>query len=182
MKPILPILLIILSFAVFYMYIDPTYADVRELQSEAKEYKQALEKAQALTELKTTLVNRYNTFTNDNLLRLEKMVPSEIDNVRLTAEIDGIGEKYGIKIRAIRVQENRSRTNASTNITEPLSEEYKTVIMTFSFNATYEKFIQFMSDLESNLRIVDFSNISFTVSSGMPTFSYQVTMKTYWLP
>lgn len=182
MKPLFPISLIILSVALFYMYINPTYADVRALQSEVEEYNNILDNAQTLAEKKETLINAYNTFTDNDLLRLEKMIPNAIDNVRLIAEINGIGEKYGITIRATRVQENQSRESSLGDITTSPASGHKTLNITFSFNSTYDKFIQFISDLESNLRIIDFSSISFNVTSGTPALLYQVSVKTHWLP
>lgn len=182
MKNFLPFLFIILSVALFYVYIDPTYAEIQTLKSEESEYVLSLESARKLDEKKTTLINKYNTFSGSDLSRLEKMIPHSIDNVKLVAEINGIAEKYGIKIQAIRTQESQQGGEAGGNITESTQGTYRTLAMTFSFTATYEKFLQFMNDLESNLRLIDFPSISFDSSSGSTGYTYEMTIKTYWLP
>ena len=182
MKSILPLLLIILSVALFYVYIDPTYAEIRTLQSEESEYVRALDSAKKLEETKTVLVNKYNTFSGSDLSRLEKMVPYNIDNVKLAAEINGIAEKYDIVIKAIRIQEGQPGSEVGGNITESSSDTFRTLSMTFSFSTTYVKFLQFIDSLESNLRLVDFPEVSFNASAAGTTYTYEVTIKTYWLP
>lgn len=182
MKSILPLLLIILSIALFYVYIDPTYTAIRIQQSEETEYIRALDSAKKLEETQTVLVNKYNTFSGTDLARLEKMVPQNIDNVKLAAEINGMAEKYKIAIKAIRIQEGQPGSEVGGNITDTAPNGYRTLTMTFSFSTTYEKFLQFIGDLESNLRLVDFPKIFFDASSASPLHTYEVTIKTYWLP
>ena len=91
-------------------------------------------------------------------------------------------EKYDIVIKAIRIQEGQPGSEVGGNITESSSDTFRTLSMTFSFSTTYVKFLQFIDSLESNLRLVDFPEVSFNASAAGTTYTYEVTIKTYWLP
>ena len=71
------------------------------------------------------------------------------------------------------------------------SKEYGEWTLGFSTESTYANFLLFLKDLESNLRIVDISNITFSSDienatvAGKPKpkdlYNFGFTIKTYWL-
>ncbi|MCK5059626.1 MAG: hypothetical protein KAR00_00555 [Candidatus Pacebacteria bacterium] len=178
-----PIFLIILAVAIFYVYIDPAYADIRQLQVEEKAYAEAIESVRAVEQKRNELILKYNSFSSVDLDRLDEMIPSTIDNMRLVAEINGIAQQYDIEIRRVRVAEYREgNIPREGTVTEGIPDVHKMLTMSFTFDAPYDSFIKFMNDLEQSLRILDFSSISFRVESDTQEATYNVTLRTYWLP
>jgi hypothetical protein len=52
--------------------------------------------------------------------------------------------------------------------------------LTFTVTATYNDFLNLLQDLESNLRLLDITNIAFH-STDTGFYDYTVTLNTYWL-
>ena len=96
MNFILPIILIASSFAVFFGYVDPNYkggvnqggldyskSDIVYLKSELAKYEDILNSSTKIVSQRDILVAKKNTITETDKERLEKLLPSNIDNIRL---------------------------------------------------------------------------------------------------
>ncbi len=173
----MPIILLGLSGAMFFGFIDPTYQQVKGLQAEAASYDQALNNSKELQKVRDALLAKYNTFSNESLDRLEKLLPDAVDNVRLVLDIDHISSKYGMILRNVRVTE---APKDSKNSFGPDTRNFGSVILTFSVSSSYENLVPFIIDLEQSLRLVDITSIAFKATDK--NFSdYEISIKTYWL-
>jgi hypothetical protein len=121
------------------------------------------------------------------------MIPNTVDNIRLIIDMNSIGLKHGFSLRNIKAnaskgektnvavsspaQRSTTRSSNSSSIPTPTLD---TVSVSFSVTATYQQFINFMRDLESNLRIMDLTKLTLTANdNGM--YDFGVELRTYWL-
>jgi len=175
------------------MFVAPIYADINGLKEQVLSYNQALDNSKALEDERDKLTKKYNLIDPENIAKLEKLVPNSVDNIRLILEIEKIALPYGMQLRDVKYdiikKENDPTVVQGGSVVMPNeNKDYGTWDLSFSTQATYDNFINFMKDLERNLRIVDTSSIQFdsNVGTGLnPTFNqvykYSVKIKTYWL-
>ncbi|MCK5021628.1 MAG: type 4a pilus biogenesis protein PilO [Candidatus Pacebacteria bacterium] len=175
-KFVLPLFLIILSGGLFFSYIDPVYQSVSDLKDENSQYDEALNKSKELRSVRDSLLSKYNTFLAKDLDRLKKFLPDNVDNVRLIMEIDSMASKYGVVIRKVDIDKSAS----NSDILGPNTEDFNTINLDFSIEASYRDFVKFLTDLTNNLRIVDIKSLSFR-SSSFGLYKYNLGVKTYWL-
>lgn len=176
MKFLIPIFLILLSGALFWVFINPHYMAVKELQEQVARFDEALTRSQELISTRDALLSKYNTFQSRDLERLAKILPDTVDNVRLTLDIDSIGEKYGMAIRNVSVKDMPKSATAVGPSTDP----FGSIVLQFGTSGSYENFVRFLADLEQSLRIVDVTDIAFTASET-DFNQYTVSLTTYWL-
>lgn len=174
---LIPIALITVAVGLFFGYIDPIYQNIKEVRAEEKTFNEALNQSRELQEIRDALLSRYNTFSQQDLDRLEKLLPDHIDNVRLILDIDSIASKYNMRTRNVTVSDAGSEDPSAIGSSQ---SAVGSVILSFSVAATYDNFIRFMKDLESSLRIVDLVGLSFGVTEG-DAFNFDISIKTYWL-
>jgi len=178
MKFLVPVILIIASAAIFFLFTDEVYNDVKVLQAEEAQFSEALERSKELQAVRDELNARYNTFSGSDIDKLEKLLPDGIDVVRLILELDSIAQTHGLQVNSIAVQEDAG----SAEGLGPAQGAYQTVSLSFSVTATYDDFFVFIEDLERSLRIVDLASLSFTApESGSALYTYAITLQTYWL-
>jgi hypothetical protein len=187
---ILPIILIISSFAVFFGYVDPNYKGpanqsttsyqqdgVVFLKSELAQYDSVLNSSTQIVSQRDALVAKKNTISDADEARLETLLPSNIDNIRLIIEISDIAQARNLKAENISVG---NMTQSTSNTIGQNSSLYGTLSLTFTVTATYNDFLNLLQDLENNLRLLDVTNISFhSTDSGF--YDFTVTFNTYWL-
>ena len=172
-----PIILVVIAIGLFFGYIDPTYIQIRELRAKDKTYNEALNQSKELQKVRDSLLSRYNTFSQQDLVRLKKLLPDHVDNVRLILDIDSIASKYNMRTRNVTISKAGTE---SAGVVGSNQSNVDSVVLSFSVAATYDNFIKFMKDLESSLRIVDLVGLSFSTTKG-EAFNFNVSIKTYWL-
>lgn len=175
-----PIILILLSAGLFFGFIDPTYNDIQKILQEEAKFDQALDKSKELQEVRDRLLSRYNTFSTNDLSRLTKLLPDNVDNVRLVLDIDNIASVYGIRVKNVAISK---ALDSQAGVIGPKKKPYDSVILSFSITSSYENLIQFIKDIERSLRIVDVTEISLIPSkTGEENlYEYNIGIKTYWL-
>jgi Tfp pilus assembly protein PilO len=178
-KFLIPSILIIISLGLFFLYIDPVYTETKKIKEEKNLYDEALNKSKELRQIRDELLNKYNSFSEENLVRLKKMIPDSVDNVRLIMDIDNIASGRGITISAIDVGIDNG---SDSRIGSDTGEDYDFVTLDIDLLASYDDFIGFIGDLKDSLRLVDIPNISFVVPDPyLNIYKYNITIKTYWL-
>lgn len=181
MKGVLPVLAIVVAGFLFYWYIDPTYGEIKELRSQEATLNQALSRALELQETRDQLLSRYNTFSQTDLSRLEKLLPDHVDNVRLVLDMDALASQYGMRVRNVSIEKQDPKTRARDAQTiGPDERLYESMILSFTVTGQYDTFRQFMIDLERSLRLVDIEGVSFA-SNESGLYDFTVALRTYWL-
>ncbi|MSU56080.1 MAG: hypothetical protein EXS51_02100 [Candidatus Taylorbacteria bacterium] len=183
--------LIIVSLAIFFGYINPTYGamtgnaelgkrSIAELEEEYTRYSDALLKTREIEEVRKGLLTRYNAIPLEDRERLEKLLPDHIDSVRLIIDVNNIASQYGMTLKNISLTNSATeQTNTSSPALGPQEELTKAVGLRFGIKGTYDNFRAFLHDLEQSLRIVDIKTISF--GSVAEEYEYAVTLSTYKL-
>jgi len=175
------------AIALFFFYTKPAYDTVQTLQGENESYDLALQKAAELQRLKASLLSRYNSFNPQDIERLHKLLPDHIDNVRLVLDLDNLAAKHGIALQNVVVSRAAGgETAKGSTVIGPSSEQYDSVTLGFGTVATYDAFQTFLLDLETSLRIVDVLDLSIANDAASlgsePTYRYEISLRTYWLP
>lgn len=193
---IMPVILIAIAISLFFMFTNPIYNDISGLKAKADVYNKALDSSKALENQRDLLTAKKNAINPDNLLKLEKLLPQNVDNIRLILEIGQIAAPYGMVLKNVKYSTASSAPTIVAGVTVPVAtvatatKEYGTFDLGFSITGSYNNFINFTKDLESNLRIVDISSITFssdtaaganlkTISPEIYTYDFKI--RTYWL-
>lgn len=191
---ILPIILIGIAVGGFFMFTEPIYQDISLLRADAQAYDEALGNSKALENERDKLTSKYNSINTDDLDKIQKLLPDNIDNIRLILEIGKIAAPYGMVLKDVKYNAADSSTASpgvpppviQSGSNAPVLQDFRVLNMEFSVTGSYSNFINFTKDLESNLRIIDISSVTFTTDSDPKTntagaYKYGFKIKTYWL-
>jgi Tfp pilus assembly protein PilO len=189
MNFILPIVIFLLSVGVFFGYVNPNYKGglgytednystygVIQLRDEFAKYGESLDGSQKVLANRKLLADKRNSISLADMERLTKLLPDNIDNLKLILEISDIASQRNLSIKNLSVGTTVKKSDA----VGPDNTPYGTVSLSFSVNATYDNFLTLLRDLEDNLRIIDISNVSFA-SADNGFYDFNFTINTYWL-
>ena len=195
---IMPIVLIGIAVAVFFMFAQPIYNDISNLKAQVASYDNALNNSKELGNERDALTAKYNAIDPNNLTKLQTLLPDNVNNIRLILEIQQLAMPYGMTLTNVKYDTTSTGVADSSSgvITEQgtaqAPADYGTFNLEFSTSGTYDNFISFTKDLENNLRIVDISSVDFssaiapvvTPNSKTPApeiYTYDFKIQTYWL-
>jgi Tfp pilus assembly protein PilO len=190
-KYIIPTTLTAIAIGLFVIFTNPIYKDVQGLRAQVASYDQALTNAEQLRAVREQLLLKYNGFSKENIAKVQKMIPDNVDNIRLILEIQGMASAYGMQIKNVKYDAKVAAgvdivpQNAAASADQ--NKIYGIFDMEFSTEGTYDNFIKFVGDMEHSLRIVDINSVTFSSSDSMATtplntvYKYDLKFKTYWL-
>ncbi|HEY4500176.1 MAG TPA: type 4a pilus biogenesis protein PilO, partial [Candidatus Paceibacterota bacterium] len=164
------------SIGLFFGYVDPTYAEIREQNGEKTDYDRALNNSKQLQAERDKLLEKYNEMSEVDRGDLTKLLPDNIDNVRLILDVDEMAKKYGMRIRNFKTEATEKNDTIGAS-----NSPYGTLTLSFSTTAPYNTFLAFMRDLEQSLRLIDIASVEFASSDIGDLYDYKMTVKTYWL-
>lgn len=181
MQFFIPMFLIFIAGALFVTWIDPQYQEIKEKQAEKVRYDETLAKTLEIREFRNNIQNRYNTIDEEDLERLEKMLPTHIDNIRLILDINNVASIRQMTIRDIRI--NLEDSVSGEDDLALAQAPYGSVGFQFTVVTTYENFKTFLDDLSRSLRVVDVTSIDIsTIEDEEDFYRFGVGIRTYWLP
>ncbi len=191
MKNILPIILIVASLGLFFLFTNPTYVGVKELKLKADSYNEALDNSKKLQAVRDVLVSKYNSFSPEAIDRLKKLLPDNVDNIKVILEIGQIAGQYDMQVKNVKYdtlkQEVPARGQFAETGAQAPKKDYGDFDLEFSVEGPYANFTGFLESLEKSLRIVDIQSISFSsidqsgTPGGIKNYKYDFKVKTYWL-
>lgn len=195
---IMPIILIAIGVTTLFMFTNPIYGDISLLRAEVASYNEALGNSKALENERDKLTTKFNSIDPTNLTKLQKLLPDNIDNIRLILEIEQIASPYGMVLKDIKYNPTESADAKAATVggvqgggavRTVENGDYGVWDLEFSTASSYDNFINFTKDLESNLRMVDIASVNFSSDVGSVSslgastapYKYDFKIKTYWL-
>jgi len=177
MKFTVPLILIALAAGAIFTLVLPEYDTIKDLMGERSRLETALKNAQESEALFAEKVLAYNTISEEDRIKLERILPTERDAVRLIIYLNNVARASGVTLEDIRVPDSAPPQGGVEQTGAPVA--YQPVDVSFKFPGSYGQLIAFLTELEQSLRIFDIADLSFLVpEKGLP--SYSLTVRTYW--
>lgn len=177
-RTLFSIILIVAAVIGIAMYVVPTYQGTQDARTEERQFDVALANSRRLQAARDELLAKFNAFPKNDIDRLETLLPDNIDNVKLIIELDSLALQHGLAIQNINVLETEETPQS---LQESEDRSYGIVDLNFSVAGPYERFVNFIEDIEGSLRLIDVQSISFQSTTVTDNYQYELTVRTYWL-
>ena len=161
---------------VFFSWTKPGFNEVRHLQKTAISFNEILGNSKQLQVTRDKMLSEYNSITPDDLKKLNKIIPSKMEAIKLIIEIESIAKNHGLLLKSIDVKEDKKDKKASFG---PRKKDFGKVSMIMSVAGRYGSFVSFLEDLERNSSLIDVNKISFN-SSDTDSYEFNIEAATYW--
>lgn len=189
---ILPTLALMLSVAIFFAYINPTWSEsIAETKTAITANNDALAAAREFEAKKNELASARNNIDPGNLARLEKFLPDSVDNVGLILDVNALAARSGLSLSNLDVTRNELN-NAAGSVAVAVSSATTAAAPTVRGNpvgsadlsltaiGTYKALKDFLVGLEKSARLLDVRDIT-VKSSDTGVYNYQMAIRLYWL-
>ncbi len=149
------------------------------MRASALDYKNVLDNLSLITETRDRLLVNYAAIPKTEIERLAKILPDNVDTVKMAQELNSIASRYGLSIKSVRIDKS-SAQDAAQPVLPEFEKPYDKIALSFSFVSNYANFRKFTEDLGKNLRIMNVKSLAF-VNGPTGSSEYQVSVETYWL-
>jgi Tfp pilus assembly protein PilO len=185
---ILIIVFFIVAFVVFFNYTWPALLKVLDANDKLKVVKQNYAKQLQSLQMAKQIIDQYKNLTNVNQT-ISLTLPKSEEIYNVITQLNKISQNSGLLLQSISLQRSAPTSQTtSTTKTESLINKPQTITLTLNLVGTYEAFKTWLEAIETNIRLMDITNINFSgvMSSEKSTtaniFNYRVTLNTYYQP
>jgi len=179
-------ILLLASAAIIFVYAKPIYEapdtgivalqEKRDVLIKARADLEDLEKKQ-----KEFLAIR-NGIPQNELDRLERLLPREINPVLFVMELDTIAKEQGMSLKNIKFAEAKKDVPATPGATVVAAKKpYETFTLSFDVTGPYANFTTFLRQIEQGLRVTDVTSITLVANDKVDVYQYAVKAQTYWM-
>ncbi len=182
-RVLVPLTLLVAAIGLFVMFTNPGYQRIKELKVKVVNYEKAVAKVEELIARKQQLTNEYSAISADNLAKVERILPDNVDNIRLIIDINAVAQRNALSLSAFSIGETSpGRSLPSVAAVGESTDPVGSVTLGFKLSGSYDQLLKFIKDLEKSERLVDVQNLDFQVNavSGSRT-DYDFSIRTYWL-
>ncbi|MEN9582769.1 MAG: hypothetical protein RL641_723 [Candidatus Parcubacteria bacterium] len=196
-KFIIPILLVGISLGSYFIYTEPMYTEAKVVKTEVGKLREAETKLKEALTKKEKLSGTYNSIDSSDIGRLEKLMPDNLDNIKLIIDVDRTSKEHGVVLNAVKFDVDQQakqevaaiagRVTAESvpirdnKAAQELKKDYNSFSLTMSFTGSFANFTNLLSDMEKNLRIIDIQSVSFDAQETKEVYKFEVKAKIYWL-
>jgi hypothetical protein len=166
------VLLLSLSSAIIFLFIKPAFGEIKTIQDNVLVYSDAVEKASDYNDRLKELLALRDSFSQNDLAKLERFIPSSIDDVAVMHEIEAIFASQGIEITTLSAKEVpvaviqvfveggvlQENIDATT-----VAQDFEVV-----FTGSYDTLKVVLGVLESNARLLEVIGIQYGTVSTAP--------------
>ncbi len=196
MKNITAIIIIIVSVVIFLLVTQKNIKDMETNRAEVDHLSSVLENIRLYKDKADQLVEEYNSIETNDIDRLEKFLPDNVNNVKLILAVQNVADDLGISIKNVNYDttgqqktEGSNRATTSQDAINNQTKDYGAFDMEFTVTGRYPEFVTFLSEVEKSLRIVDVRQIEFAskdAKSGVTPnsneiYQFDISLRTYWL-
>lgn len=179
MRTLTPFLSIVISILLLVFVFEPQYTLMGKLQDQITQYKDAKDQYATFSSLLSDKIRQKEGHSPLDKERLDRLVASSIDDVRILVDIEAIAKTRGLLFGNISISGSGvSRTQGSEKKEIGKRDELEAVDFSFEVIGTYAQFKDFLRDIESSLTLFETTKISLSASEG--NFQqYGMTIRTY---
>lgn len=178
MKSFTPLILIGICIGAYYLYVSPTYTEIKNLQVQKDSYTETLAKAKDVIVKRDSILASYNSLPEEDKNRLNKFLPETFNNVIMANHLNSIANQHGMVIQNIIFTQQMPLNTGEEAST------YKIHTASFFIVGSYENFLVFLKDLELNLDLVDIIKLTIAADAKNPkvqNLKFTFELQTYSL-
>lgn len=163
-----------------WQIILPAYSDVRARQEILNNKKADLQKLEELIGKMNELTSVYKEKETE-IEKVWQILPKEKDIPGLLVQFESLAAQSGLILGAIDFSEVEIQEQTGAKSQRKLTPPYKKLSVSIRITGSYDAFKNFLSNLESNLRLTDVQSINF-VSKGeiSDIFEFSLTGNVYY--
>ncbi|MCX6795821.1 MAG: hypothetical protein NT165_03820 [Candidatus Falkowbacteria bacterium] len=161
-------LVAIMLFASYVFMLLPHFKQAVTVvhQNSSDQQKKYVEVAQKLTDLRS-LINAYNKIDPTVVKKVEEFLPSEYIQEQLFLELEQVIIRNGYTVNSISIQKELGSPSASMN-----SKIGRVRVSVLVSGVDYLDFKKLLKIIESNIRLMDVTTLSFSPSGQSASFSF----------
>ena len=163
---------------IFFTESKNYFPEIKILRKQVSSYNETINTAKKVRSSIDKTLGEYNAISQDNVDRINKMVPSGAESMKLVVQIDDMMRKNGLSLTGIDSKDSIDEKPASL-VSKNGGRTAETVSLSIKARGSYESFHSFIKQLEKSLRLIDVVSVKIS-PVGQDDYSFSIEAVSYW--
>ena len=173
---ILSAVFLVLGVGLFFGITTSVLDQVNTKRAERDALADILNRFNDIRKIKNDLINSYNSISEEDLSKLNEVVPPNAKEGDLLVTFENMAKDSGLLLKNIEI---KSAVPKDTGLLVVSEDPYDKVSITLTLDGSYEALRSFLSNLERSMRILDVKALSFHAASSATSYEYSMEVTAY---
>ena len=160
MKSIIAILIFFLGIALIFWAAKPLWDKIAVLRVERNGIAGTLSELRSLESARDNLLATYNSISKSDLEKLDQILPQNTDTGGVLVAMEKITQDRGVRLRRA---EFKTGQDNNLKVVQASNSMFNTLDLSVVVSSSYDSFKSLLNAIEKSSRVIDVSNISFSV-------------------
>lgn len=173
-KILISLFLLAGAAVIFFTESKNYFPEIKILRKQVSSYNETINTAKKVRSSIDKTLGEYNAISQENVDRINKMVPSGAESMKLVVQIDDMMRQNGLNLVSIDSRDviNKSAPKGGGKTAESL-------LLSMKAQGPYESFYSFIKKLEKSLRLIDVNSVKIS-PIGQDDFFFSIEAVSYW--
>lgn len=192
-KGIVSLLLIVGAGVIFFTQTKNYFPEIKVIRGQISVYNKTIETIRNVKNSVDKLLGEYNSISQENIDKVNKMIPSGLDQMKLVVQIEDMMKSRGLSLKSIDTKESDKKISFKTKInanteggevseTEDKKEEKVISALALSIKAqgSYSAFHSFLTEAERSLRLIDIESVKINTVANKDIYDFSIEAVSYY--
>ena len=177
-KILISLFLVTGAGVIFFTESKSYFTEIKSLRKQVFSYNETVNMAKKVKSSIDKTLGEYNSISQENVDRINKMVPSGADSMKLVVQIDDMMRKNGLSLKDINTKDIVAQDSIS-GVPKNDGKSAESIYLSMTAQGSYESFRSFIKMLEKSLRLIDVISVGIS-PVGQDNYSFSVEAVSYW--
>ncbi|KND48092.1 MAG: putative pilO [Parcubacteria bacterium C7867-006] len=185
MKFFTPLAVILVCVGMYFLYISPVSMEVKALVQKKTELDDVLQKVKDLTQKREEVSGAYNSISQADIDKLNKVIPERFDSVAFANDISTVATQNSLTFKDYKISDSVPESQESS-VEQKGVTPFRVSIVSFKVTGQYADFLRFLNKIETSLRLMDVIGLKVEQDpkqdkNSTATMQYTLEISTYSL-
>ena len=163
---------------IFFTESKNYFPEIKVLGKQVSSYNETINTAKKVRSSIDKTLGDYNGISQDNVDRVNKMVPSGAESMKLVVQIDDMMRKKDLSLSSIDSKDAIDKSPVS-NAVKNGGKNAESIFLSIKARGSYKSFRSFIEELEKSLRLIDVNSVKIS-PVGQDDYSFSMEAVSYW--
>lgn len=178
LKILISLFLLAGAGVIFFTESKNYFPEIKSLRKQVFSYNETINTAKKVRSSIDKTLGEYNAISQDNVDRINKMIPSGAESMKLVVQIDEMMRKSGLSLAGIDTKDTVDKNFVSA-VSKNGGLTAEPLFLSIKARGSYESFHSFIEKLEKSLRLIDVDSVKIS-PVGQDDYSFSIEAVSYW--
>lgn len=179
-KGIVSLLLIVGAGVIFFTQTKNYFPEIKAVRGQISIYNKTIETIISVKSSIDKLLGEYNSISQENIDKINKMIPSGSDQMKLVVQIEDMMKSRGLILKSIDAKESIKSSSVKSKEEVLAMGELSRLSLSVKAQGSYSAFHSFLIEAERSLRLIDIESVKINAVADKEVYDFSVEAVSYW--